>query len=199
MTAFPLFRRSDRPRALYWPACALILLASAPVDRVISASSGPGADRPEGKHDPQPLDVRVSSSKGSYEALEPIIVTAEARDTPGFQETIVVHHNPYYRFDLRVYDDRGREVPRTSYGQTHASKYSGYKLDRRRTDGVRISDRMAANLVWDMTRPGEYTIEVAVPYGNPRSNDDLKNCRMVRSAPIKVRVEPIRNLNRTGP
>lgn len=165
-------------------AFTFVAAACAYIDETKAGDRG-AASNPQSKS-AQALDVRVTSSKPRYDVLEPVVITVEIRNQPGRQETIIINKPLYQRFRVSVYDKNGREVSQTTYGRRMA--HHGFSLDRTAGDTVRVSGKLAVNLLRDMTQPGKYTVVVSVPYGEIRSVDELKDAKYASSSPIEIEI-----------
>lgn len=148
------------------------------------AAAGP-LDMPKN----EPFVVRATASKPIYRLLEPVVIAIEVEDAPGFRVPIEQLHDDYRMYRFFVTNKAGVESQPTQYARDmDAFDFGGKEMLSR--GRVRYRAKLAANLVRDMTAPGEYTIAVAVYYGRVRFGlNRAEKPNLVKSAPVKVRVE----------
>ncbi len=164
--------------ALAWfPALSWSVGDDKPASRKVNAPPGP--PRPG---DAARMTVHVTASKREYRPLEPIeldivIENVSKKEHIKMQMDWAV----YPTIKIAVTDEVGRVVPKTEY-----LKYVGGTSG---TTGIMAGGtyrpKLLANLVNDMTAPGEYSIIVKVPFW---SNANADFWRMGESEPIKVKV-----------
>ena len=185
-------------------AFALTALA-APTARAEDSLAAP--ERIETARDERRLtpNVRVTASvaENRFDPLEPIRLEVRAANVSNHYEGLPVTGalpEAYYQmFWLRVFDAEGRLLPETRYyedvprrrmpiGMSNGS--AGLVFD----PGQEVSGEVVANLAYDMTRPGTYTILVEYRVGRTKTIDGQKVPIVAQSEPIEVEVvaEPAR-------
>ncbi len=137
-----------------------------------------GPPRPE---DPARLEILVTTAKRDYRPLEPIELNIVMKNVSKFEMIrIRMNYEIYPTIEIAVTDDNGRPIPKTRYlmdGGMH------------KTCGIpargEYRPELLANLVNDMTQPGEYKITVKVTFAG-EGNVGLH--RRASSEPIIVKV-----------
>lgn len=161
-----------------------------------------GDEGGQNAHRPHRVDVSVAVNKHVYRPLEPIhlVFTAiNVGDKDVFYSSLSV---PYERFDVvvRRYDTLGKEVEvgRTAYyiHEVEAAPIISYPRGPW-APGSKWVQSFDANLLYDMTLPGRYSITIEVPYWKEEPEavaglvDPLQKF-VSRSKPIIVEVDRIR-------
>lgn len=193
-------RWTHRARA-FLAALALALAAlAAPTARAEDSLAKP--ERIETARDARRLteDVRVelSVSKYKFDPLEPVELYAEA-------ENVSKHHVPrpsigypphvnYRNFLIKVFDSNGNLMPTTRYFE-YDVKYlqRGFPVGRSGlgadfSPGDVIWHELLANLAYDMTSPGTYTILVEFPTGRTQTIDGEDVPIVAQSHPVQIEV-----------
>ena len=149
--------------------------------------------------DDMKVKVIVGESKTEFKQLEPIpleiIVTNTSRD---MAYSIGGGYGPeceYRVVCLRVFDRKGNLLPETRW-QSYNVKYGGYQVGGNSFDrlpfkiemGKEVRSDVFANLAYDMTSPGEYSILVEFPTGEKRMVDGVEVPAVAQSAVVKVKV-----------
>lgn len=145
------------------------------------------------------VDVQVVKASAEFAVLEPIWLKVVARNVSQHRSVArnLSGRSPetdYRTFPIKVYDAKGQPVPRTRYGD-YDLKWRGlpvgsggggaYSLIN---PGKEVRGELVANLAFDMSSPGDYTIIVEFPMLLPAELDDGKGPAVAQSKPIKVRV-----------
>ena len=190
------------------PLAALATLAALAAPTVRAEDSLADPERIETARDPRRLtsNVRVTASvaKRRFDQLEPIRLAVHAENVSIADEGLPMSALPpeghYRAFPIRVFDAQGRLLPRTRYQEIDvpsrgmpigvsngsAGLYFGPGYERR--------GEVVANLVYDMSSPGVYTIHVEFRVLGAATIDGQRVPIVAQSEPIEVEVvaEPIR-------
>jgi len=144
-------------------------------------------------------DVKVTAtvSEAAFRPLEPIRLDVEAENVS--TRSLVLHNHgylpkaPYRRFRILVFDDQGKRLPRTRYYTIdvpqrvvplNLSRFGSWSFD----PGEFIKGKLVANLVYDMTSPGDYAIIVEFPTDQTREIEGEEVSVVAQSEAIPVRV-----------
>jgi hypothetical protein len=149
------------------------------------------------------VEVRASIDRKEFRQLQRIRVVAEIKNVSDRHLWIPPSAgNRYLNTRVRVFDVKGKLVSMTQF----------YKNEGRRPEVSGMSNGSAgfsfnpktslhidviANLIFDMTRPGEYWVLFEMPVGSTFSpKPGMEGLFYARAAPIKIKVlpEPIRIL-----
>ena len=144
------------------------------------------------------VTVSIVTSKDQFQPLEPITLIVTARNTTeghGWIPPAGYFPEGLYRvFHVLVYDRKGNLLPRTRYGDLDV-RYRGLEIGSSMggmgcdfAPGSQIRGELVANLVYDMTSPGLYTVLVEVPTASYTEVDGFKRRIYAQSKPIKVLV-----------
>jgi hypothetical protein len=145
------------------------------------------------------LAVIISTDKGVFRQLEPVVIHLQATnvDPAGRDLTLPAGHHRYRYRRLKAYryvhsHQLGRNddlVPQTNYHLCESQLSPGGGADSGRLGpSAKERDRLVANLVNDMTNPGEYTIVVEMDYGYYDEAGKWQPA-VAHSNAIKVKVE----------
>lgn len=142
------------------------------------------------------VELRAKVDRTEYRQLQRIHVRCEATNVSGRAGIGLPPLDPwdrYLRMRVRVFDAKGKLVPLTEYykhegRQTRTgvgatlSSFENHMDSRLRIDVI-------PNLVYDMTRPGDYWVLVEMQLASP-DRPSPKNDFYARARPIKVKVLP---------
>ncbi len=150
--------------------------------------------------DDMKVKVTVGGLKKEFNQLEPIpleiVVTNLSSSTAC---SIGAGYGPeceYRVVRLRVFDRKGDLLPETRW-QSYNVKYGGYQVGgsmvgmyggTRIEKGKDVRSDVFANLAYDMTSPGEYSILVEFPTGEKRMVDGVEVPAVAQSTVVKVKV-----------
>ena len=190
------------------PLAALALTLAAP--------AAPTARAEDSLADPQRIEtarderrltpnVRVTAyaAKDRFDPLKPIRLRAHAVNVSIHYEKLPVTGalpEAYYQtFWLRVFDAEGRLLPKTRYYEDVPRRRMPIGMSNGSAGlvfapGQEVSGKVVANLAYDMTLPGTYTIFVEYRVGRTETIDGQKVPIVAQSEPIEVEVvaEPAR-------
>lgn len=178
---------------------ALVFALAAPAARAEDSLVHP--ERIETARDERRLttnvEVSASAAKDRFDLLEPIRLEVRA-------ENVSVHHEglpvtgalpeAYYQtFWLRVFDAEGRLLPKTRYYEDVPYRRMPIGMSNGSaglvfSPGQEVSGKVVANLAYDMTRPGNYTILVEYRVGRTEMIDGQEVPIFAQSEPIEVEV-----------
>jgi hypothetical protein len=143
------------------------------------------------------VEVRVSIVRREFRQLQRIHVVAEVKNVSGRHLWLPpCAGNPYLSTRVRVFDAKGKLVPMTQFYKNEgrgpgvigmSSGAAGLAFNPKQSLSVDI----IANLIYDMTRPGEYWVLFEMPVGplyTPRPGQE--GIFYARAAPIKVKIIP---------
>ena len=146
------------------------------------------------------VDLTVGGLKAEFKQLEPIpleIVVKNVASTTA--RTIGGGYAPeseYRVVRIRIFDSKGNLLPETRW-QSFNVKYGGYPIGGglgstgqgyEIAQDEEVRSDMTANLAYDMSSPGEYSIIAEFPTGEVREVDGSKIPVVAQSAVFKVRV-----------
>ncbi len=169
-------------------SCCLAFCAPAPINRLVLARE----DGPVQGEEAPPLVVELSLPKQDYRPLEPIVATVTITNTSEQTIYLQTHVESYTNLDFLAHD-LGPTIPqparRTAYHYERVERIPGWNIKENvhLDPGQFQREDFVVNLVSDLTAPGPYSIAVAVPNWSS-SNRDPKVQRVIRSAPLKVKV-----------
>jgi hypothetical protein len=144
------------------------------------------------------VELRAVVDRHEFRQLQRIHVKCDVKNVSGQGQVTIPAIDPgqrYLRMRVRVFDPKGHLVPMTEFykheGRTSEPRISGggNTLAGFLTSPFRID--VIPNIVYDMTRPGEYWILVEMAL-NAAYPPESKGWFYVRANPIKVRVTPER-------
>ncbi len=145
----------------------------------------------------QDVTVDVSVSKVEFVPLEPIALDVRARNlTDHVIFGPVAGFSPlgdYRTFRIKVFDRDGRLLPKTRYQEIDVTT-RGFPLGAslggalHLLPGHDVRRQLCANLVYDMTSPGEYTILVEFPTNSTVTIDGKAVPVVARSKSLDVLV-----------
>lgn len=150
-------------------------------------------------HDVETVKVVATVEKGEYRPMEPIRVSVQARNVSNRQLLMPGRSGAtpeaYYRiFRVRVLDDRNSPVPTTRFHDLNV-RFKNLPIGGSNgSAGVNLAPEesrkgeVIANLVYDMTAPGVYSILIEFETIDPAAPAGAPNSRVARSAPIRVQV-----------
>ena len=133
--------------------------------------------------------ARITLAKREYRPLEPIVVDFEAqnRTKPGLRWDLQVGVDHYIDSGLVVAAPGSKPAAETAYARSQRHRHyigKGHEFYA----GDKLQYRFAANLLRDMTAPGEYTIDVAMPIYAYLPDGRLAK-GVLRADPVKVVVK----------
>ena len=150
--------------------------------------------------DDMKVEVTVGGLKKEFKQLEPIPLEIVVTNLSSSQAaTIGGGYAPeceYRVVRIRVFDAKGDLLPETRW-QSYNVKYGGYQVGGSSLDrtlrfkiekGKEVRSDVLANLAYDMTSPGEYSILVEFPTGEKRMVDGVEVPAVAQSAVVKVKV-----------
>jgi uncharacterized protein (TIGR03067 family) len=109
------------------------------------------------------VSVEVSAPDESFRVLEPIVLSVRAENRSGHVLLARGRRSIYRATILQVYDERGKLMPRTRFASIAGEEADAPVEPIALPPGGSITGKLVANLVRDMSKPGEYRIVVAVP------------------------------------
>lgn len=140
--------------------------------------------------------VKAESDRTEFRQLQRIRVIAEVKNISDTHRWLPPSGINRYRLTrIRVFNGKGEALPKTQFyehegaglgviGMTSGAAGSAF------TSGASFRVDLIANLVYDMTRPGDYWIVVEIPMAHslrgPRNGEML----YARAKPLKVKVLP---------
>ena len=168
-----------------------------PIQRQQQGYKPEGALAPNAPHDEdlrRRIEIVATASKAEFAQLEPVTIAVEYTNVS--DETVLIRgtSDKYRSFDIRAERD-GQAVPWTCLGDwNHTTPDKGigkatyplipaWRPDRAGAVYPR-KIHLDANLLRDMTRPGEYTLIVELEVFNP----GLTTKSVARSRPVKVKI-----------
>jgi hypothetical protein len=196
--------RAELDSRLLWMCLLTVFL-------ILVASESQGDDKPprperiEAARDPRRISrvvkvaVRVVKPTAEFTPLEPIRLEVMARNVSDHEffslaMTGSFPYDHYRRFPIKVFDSKGLLVPRTRYGDFDI-KWRGTPIGSGGggtgsmfNSGMEDRGELIANLVFDMTSPGEYTILVEFRGGGYTRIDGVEAPIVAQSEPVKVKV-----------
>jgi uncharacterized protein (TIGR03067 family) len=131
------------------------------------------------------VSVEVSAEGESFRALEPIVLSLRAENRSEFVLLARGRRSVYRATTLRVYDERGALMPRTRFAAVAGEGVDSQGGPSALLPGGHITGKLVANLIYDMSKPGEYRIVVGVPL---REQGDLTRQHIAHSKVLRVRV-----------
>lgn len=192
-------------RAMMSALISCILASASPA--CLGADSLADPDRLDTASDPRRItqDVILTATvdKKEFETLEPITLTVRAKCVGGSVRLPAAGYPPaaeYRTFHIRVFDASGQLLPKTRY-HTFDVRYRGFPVGLSNgsagidfNPGKEYVGAPVANLVYDMTSPGKYTILVEFPMYRDRMVDGQAVPLVAQAEPIQVEVlaEPLR-------
>jgi hypothetical protein len=142
------------------------------------------------------FQMTLRASQPEFAQLSPVEITVDGLNRDDSVYQFSAKPDPFDRFEIRVYQNK-EPVSMTRFGQIreHWENFrvagSAYLEIR---PGERFEYSFYPNLVYDMTRPGEYTISVSLPCVNRKTgHPDVR-----LAEPIKVKVTEL-PLGHSGP
>ncbi|WP_435008906.1 hypothetical protein P12x_000156 [Tundrisphaera lichenicola] len=141
--------------------------------------------------------VRATVEKTEFRPIERIPIRFEAENVSTSTVRINRDGNPHIDCPVLVFDSRGRLVSRTQFGRTDGARANtfvpvggglGYGLGGELAPGFVFDAEQVANLVNDMTMPGEYTIFVRVLVDEIKDGENARRAIYAQSEPIKVKI-----------
>ncbi len=183
---------------VYWlpvqRAClSLVLIASTANTGFLRADAPSGAwpsDEDFNLAITDTLAVRASVQKDALSQLDPIIVSVEVKNISDNHRWLPSFNNVYLDYKLQVLDKDGKLLPKTLFRRFEASTVgyvgaSAGSAGRAFAPGDTVRAELIPNLVYDMTRPGTYTIVVYVPTA-PLSGPGISGPVFARSDTLRV-------------
>ncbi len=146
------------------------------------------------------VEIRAVVDRHEYRQLQRIHVKCEVKNVSGQSHVFVQGVPPgdrYLFLRVRVFDTKGHLVPMTEYYKHEGREVVWSPGGGGNTMGGFLNAssffrvELIPNLVYDMTRPGEYWILVEMPL-NTGYPFESKEWFYVRANPIKVKVRPER-------
>lgn len=145
------------------------------------------------------MELRVSVDRTEFRQAERISVMGKAVNVSGANYIWLPPFHPldrYLQARVRVFDSKGKLRPMTEFykheGRERVPLYgmagamvNGGSL----SPGVTFRTDLVPNLIYDMTRPGEYWILVEIPFGASFGLGHASELFFVRAQPIKVKVK----------
>lgn len=139
------------------------------------------------------VSVRAWTAKNRLRILEPIRVRFLFENLSDWTMTLSPNHDHHRVFEIHARDSSGKEVAKTRYSRKLSASSSGSQPHELRPGEEGGIYTLVANLVYDLTEPGEYTLSVKVPFDTEEPFGELPLARrywMAESEPIKVVVLP---------
>jgi hypothetical protein len=149
------------------------------------------------------VELRATVDRQGYRQLQRVRVVCQIRNVSG-QNNYWVPPNSledrYLKTRIRVFDNKGKLVPMTEFYK-HEGRQPTFHIAGGGGGLERIGHFLAPsrsfridvvpNLVYDMTRPGEYWVLVEMQFGSKFPPDAKGDCLFyARANPIKVKVTP---------
>ncbi len=150
------------------------------------------------KDNDNPLSVTISTPKAEVQQLEPVVVDLRVENVDPKGRTLSLphgHHRYLYRKILATQDIKSprapivdESIPETRFHQRQSMVAVGGGANGGSFEPSAVTrDRLIANLVSDMSLPGDYTIRVEMHYYEP-DTDGRRIPAVAQSNAIKVRV-----------
>ncbi len=131
------------------------------------------------------VSVDVSAEGESFRAMEPIVISLRAENRSEHVLLARGRRSIYRATILQVYDERGELMPRTRFAAIAGEGADVQSGPIALPPGGRIIGKLVANLVYDMSKPGEYRIVVGVPL---RERENPTSQHVAHSKVLRVRV-----------
>ena len=144
----------------------------------------------------QGVMVKANLDRTEFRQLQRIRVIAEVENIANTHRWLPPSGINRYRLArIRVFNDKGEALPKTQFyeyegaglgvvGQTSGAAGSAFN------PGASFRVDLIPNLVYDMTRPGEYWILVEIPMAHSLRGPGKNGMLYARAKPLKVRVLP---------
>lgn len=145
------------------------------------------------------VDVRLAKPEATFAILEPIRLHVVAHNVSDHTPMAIFNTAGRFseecnrRFPTKVFDGKGLLARRTRYGEFDV-KFRGLPIGggingSTLNPGHEDTGDLVANLIFDMTSPGDYTILVEYPcYPTNAYDDNTERPVIAQSEPIKVKV-----------
>jgi hypothetical protein len=139
----------------------------------------------EGRPPLSALEVTAVSEKDVYRQLEPIVIDLTVKNTSDENISRVISNsdNIYISYELIVHAFHSQPVPWTKFRLALGLPFRSKSVDLR--PGESLREMIVANLAFDMTALGAYSIIVEVPY---RLKKEQSGERYGPSNPVVVEV-----------
>lgn len=149
------------------------------------------------------LEVTASVDRKEFRQLQRVRVICKTKNvSEGHLWRPVCGANRYLETRIRVFDIRGKLVPMTDFynneGRWPVTIGGGAPLSAINPGDSSQID-LVPNLIYDMTRPGEYWVLVEFPFFSSSPPDHKEGFLYARAEPIKVKVVPEPLVFRPGP
>jgi hypothetical protein len=174
---------------------SLIPLIQAPACGQLETPASLAAARDERRVTSE-FEVTATIAKTDYAVLEPIRIAVAARNVSGHPvEVPPIGYQPqaaYRAFRVLVFDVDGKLAAKTRF-HTYDMRVKGFEVGGHLIgylleDGHQSFGTVVANLMYDLTSPGEYTILIEFPCGERVDVGGQTIRRVAQSAELKVRV-----------
>lgn len=143
------------------------------------------------------VELRASVDHTEFDQLDRIRVVCEATNASGQNHIWMPPFHPldhYLRLRVRVFDSRGKLLPMTEFYK-HEGRVRVWEPGGNSSGGGSLNPgetlrmEVEPNIIYDMTRPGDYWILVEMPLGASfvRPGEGLF---FIRAQPMKVKVKP---------
>lgn len=140
------------------------------------------------------VEVKAEIDRAEFRQLQPIRVIAEAKNVSGRHRRLPPFwNNRYLLTRVRVFDRRGKLVPKTRFYESEGRLPDPFGTMQ---DAANVSFQPGAsfrldlipNLIYDMTRPGDYWVLVETPMFKSLDGPDSDEIVYARAKPLKVKV-----------
>ncbi len=140
------------------------------------------------------VKIHPWTTKNRFRILEPIRVHFDFLNRSHATMILSPSHDMHRVFEIQARDSSGKEVPKTRYSRGLSAAFpTGSDLSELPPSLESGTYTLVANLVYDLTEPGEYTLSVKIPFRTEEPFGELPLARrfwMAESDPIKVVVLP---------
>jgi uncharacterized protein (TIGR03067 family) len=130
--------------------------------------------------------VEISAQGESFHPLERIVLSLRAENRSGQVLLARGRRSIYRAVIIQVYDQRGELMPRTRYATVVGEGAHAVGEPTPLSPGGKITGNLVANLVCDMSKPGEYRIVVGVPVREP---GDPTRQHIAHSKALRIRID----------
>lgn len=159
-----------------------------------------GADEPDISHleadSSHGVEVKADLERTEFRQLQRVRVIAEVKNISGQHRWLPPSGmNRYLTARVRVFDERGKLAPMTQFYE-HEGRELGVVGMTSGAGGHSFNPRasfrldLIPNLIYDMTRPGDYWILVEIPLAYSLRGPDSEGMLYARAKPLKVRILP---------
>jgi hypothetical protein len=131
--------------------------------------------------------IDISASGNSFKPLEPIVLSVRAENRSGQRLLVVGGGRTFYSVAiLQVFDRRGKSIPKTRFPIWNLEGPDSSGQPFHLTPGSRLTGKLVANLIYDMSEPGEYQIVVGLRIS--KANEAARDVETTHSKVLRVHV-----------